>query len=272
MAALAAIARRHGIALVEDCSQAHGSTWDGARVGSIGDVGVFSMNQEKLLTSGEGGAAVTSDPVLHRRMEMLRSDGTLLEPGSAPVGRYEASEPAELMGTNLCPSEIQCALLLAGLAELDELNAVREARGEELARRLRERPGLDPLPRDPRVGRRAFFEFAVRCGPEAFAGRPIETVCEALSAELGLHVHGVDPPLHRNPNYLPQSKRRHRLGADYERRVAAAAVATPNAEEAARTVCVFHHRALMGDPSDVDDLEAAFAKVQERAEELPARP
>ncbi len=78
------LARRRGLFLLEDCSQAHGAEWDGKKVGSFGDIGVFSMHQSKVLTCGEGGAAITSDPKLFETMQEYRADGR----------RYSGDRPA----------------------------------------------------------------------------------------------------------------------------------------------------------------------------------
>jgi dTDP-4-amino-4,6-dideoxygalactose transaminase len=69
------VARRHGIALIEDASQAHGASWRGQAIGSFGEISIFSTQQSKLLTSGEGGLCVTDDPVLYTRLQQLRADG-----------------------------------------------------------------------------------------------------------------------------------------------------------------------------------------------------
>lgn len=57
--AFTSLSRRTGIPLIEDCAQAHGARWRESRVGTFGDIGCFSMQQSKLLTAGEGGAAIT---------------------------------------------------------------------------------------------------------------------------------------------------------------------------------------------------------------------
>jgi len=69
------LAKRHRIALVEDASQAHGASWHGRHIGSFGEISIFSTQQSKLLTSGEGGLCVTDDPILYSRMQQMRADG-----------------------------------------------------------------------------------------------------------------------------------------------------------------------------------------------------
>jgi dTDP-4-amino-4,6-dideoxygalactose transaminase len=76
MDSLVAIARRHGLVVIEDAAQSHGAGYKGLRAGSIGDVGCFSFYPGKNLGAfGEGGAAVTNNPDLARQMSLLRDWG-----------------------------------------------------------------------------------------------------------------------------------------------------------------------------------------------------
>lgn len=75
MDAILAVADAHGIPIVEDAAEAHGATWNGRRVGSMGRIGSFSFFGNKIITSGEGGMLVTDDEALYQRMKFLRSQG-----------------------------------------------------------------------------------------------------------------------------------------------------------------------------------------------------
>lgn len=267
--ALLDIASRHDLRVIEDASQAHGAIWRGRRVGSWGDVGVFSMNQEKVLPAGEGGAAITSDPALHRRMEQVHGDGCLFDGSCRTPFDYQCTEPGEVMGSNLCPSEFQTAMMLLGLGELDRLNAVRRDNAQVLDRLLSDIPGLSPLRQDSRIDAPTYFKYAIRVDRRHFADRPLSVLCKAVGAELGLPVYPPDPPLHLNPLYRPLGKRRHRLGADYEKNLDMTGLSFPVAEAAVEATFTFHHRALLGTERDVEDIAAAFDKVRRHAAELP---
>src|SRR4029434_54668 len=91
--------------------------WQGRKVGGWGDVGAFSMQQTKLLTAGEGGAAVTRDESLHRRMYQLRSDGRSRVIVPRP-NEMELSMSGEVMGSNYCMSELTAAVLTGQLEDL----------------------------------------------------------------------------------------------------------------------------------------------------------
>jgi perosamine synthetase len=75
MAALADIARRHGVALIEDCSQAHLAQYRGRYVGTIGDIGCFSFQQSKQMVTGDGGMTITSNSAYFERMQLFVDKG-----------------------------------------------------------------------------------------------------------------------------------------------------------------------------------------------------
>lgn len=112
---LAACARQHGIALVEDCAQAHGAAFEGRRVGSWGDVGCFSFYPTKNLGAlGDGGAVTTSDVQVAERARQLRQYGWARKYDSRVAG-----------GRNSRLDEIQAAILRAKLPYLDGWNQTR---------------------------------------------------------------------------------------------------------------------------------------------------
>jgi dTDP-4-amino-4,6-dideoxygalactose transaminase len=85
MDAIMEIARRRGLKVIEDCSHAHGATWNGKPAGTLGDIGVFSLQGGKAVAAGEGGIAVTNSPPLLDRMlayghQGRRISGTMLQP------------------------------------------------------------------------------------------------------------------------------------------------------------------------------------------------
>ncbi|MEJ5308888.1 MAG: DegT/DnrJ/EryC1/StrS family aminotransferase [Anaerolineae bacterium] len=127
---LAACARRHGLALVEDCAQAHGAAVAGRRVGSWGDVGCFSFYPTKNLGAlGDGGAVLTNDAQVAERARQLRQYGWVRKYDSRVAG-----------GRNSRLDEIQAAILRAKLPYLDGWNQARR----QLAAQYK--AGLDQQP------------------------------------------------------------------------------------------------------------------------------
>jgi L-glutamine:scyllo-inosose aminotransferase/L-glutamine:2-deoxy-scyllo-inosose/3-amino-2,3-dideoxy-scyllo-inosose aminotransferase len=260
LTALRGIAERHGLPLIEDAAQAHGATYQNHRAGTFGTVGTFSMHHTKVLTSGEGGAAVTGDAALARRIEHLRADGRCLPARPPAAGLPELVETGELMGSNRCLSEFQSALLIAQLRELDEQNALRRANAALLDGLLGE-AGCTPQVTSPGTTARTYFGYTVRLPAEVLRAAPAAAVADAVTAELGFAVRPIYPTLFTNRLYDPASRRRFHLGADHLRKVTAARHELPVATEAAGSFLTFHHAALLGDEADMHDIAEAFRRV-----------
>ena len=114
MDAIGAIAQAHGLAVVEDCAQAHGAVYRGRKAGSLGHVAAFSFYPTKNLGAfGDGGAVVTDDPGLADRLRLLRQYG------------WRERYVSEIPGVNSRLDEIQAAVLRVKLSRLDEDNRRR---------------------------------------------------------------------------------------------------------------------------------------------------
>lgn len=114
MDAIMAIARHHGVPVVEDCAQAHGARWNGQTAGSIGSIGCFSFYPTKNLGAiGDGGALVTNDADLRERARLLREYG------------WRQRYVSDIEGGNSRLDELQAAILDVKLARLHEDNASR---------------------------------------------------------------------------------------------------------------------------------------------------
>jgi dTDP-4-amino-4,6-dideoxygalactose transaminase len=113
MAELKAIAQKHNVKLLEDVAQAAGASYQGKRLGTIGDVGAFSLQFNKIITSGEGGVVITSDQKVYDRVLMYND----------VVGGTRNNIPTEeiLPGINFRMGELAGAVALVQLQRLDEL-------------------------------------------------------------------------------------------------------------------------------------------------------
>ena len=106
MDALPEIARKHSLKIVEDCAHAHGGKWRGKGAGSIGDLGAFSFQSSKLITSGEGGVVLTNNLEYHERVQ------TYINAGRASVtDKFHH----RTIGFNYRLGEFQAAVLSAQL-------------------------------------------------------------------------------------------------------------------------------------------------------------
>jgi dTDP-4-amino-4,6-dideoxygalactose transaminase len=190
---IAAAAERHGIPVIEDASEALGASYVGGRyggrqVGTIGRVGCFSFNGNKLITTGGGGMLVTDDEQLARRARHLSTQARL--PGRA----YDHDE----VGYNYRLSNLAAALGVAQLEQLPELLAARRSNAARYDAAIARLPGLRPAPRaawaDP-----SFWLYTASLDP---ATAPIERdALLAGMAEAGIEARPIWTPLHRTRLY-----------------------------------------------------------------------
>ncbi|MEW5790346.1 MAG: UDP-4-amino-4,6-dideoxy-N-acetyl-beta-L-altrosamine transaminase [Pseudomonadota bacterium] len=200
MRAIRALAERYGFRIIEDASHAMGGSYHGERVGSgrYADITVFSFHPVKLITTGEGGMALTNDSGLARRLQRLRSHGISREPESmrqAPEGPW-CYEQIEL-GFNYRLTDIQAAL---GLSQLQRLDGFVERR-HELARRydalLAGLPVIAPW-RHPDA-HSAFHLYVIRLRLDAISRTRREVFAALREAGIGVNVHYI--PIHTQPYY-----------------------------------------------------------------------
>ncbi|GAA3448221.1 DegT/DnrJ/EryC1/StrS aminotransferase family protein [Dactylosporangium matsuzakiense] len=265
---LTALTQEAGIPLIEDCAQAHGARWRGRAVGTHGAVGVFSFQNGKVLTGGEGGAVITADEQIYRRAQQLRADSRCYPEGGPVAGQMELIEAGEIMGTNYCMSELSAAVLLDQLPRLDGQHQHREKIAGELERRLAELGGFAPVPLPEQADARSIYEYGIQVEPGTFGAAPLSRVAEALTAELGMTWYPADAPLHRSIMLRPQTKRRFAAMWDDHGRERALGRDFSGSEQYCDTTLLFHHSLLLGDSADVDDIVRALDKVRTRHAEL----
>ena len=126
------IARRNGIAVIEDAAQAHGASYKGRRVGSLGNLGTFSFYGNKILTTGEGGMVVTDDDATAARLRILKNHGM------DPSRRYWHAH----VGFNYRMTNLQAAIGLAQTERFDELCSSRQRVLDLYRECFASRPGI----------------------------------------------------------------------------------------------------------------------------------
>ncbi|WP_414661828.1 DegT/DnrJ/EryC1/StrS family aminotransferase [Horticoccus sp. 23ND18S-11] len=136
--ALVAEARQAGIALLEDCAESPGASYRGRRVGSFGDIAIFSFQQQKTITSGEGGAVVTNDPRLYERAVRMHDLGQYRD---FHARQKPAAEPA-FCGSQFRMAELTGAVALAQLRKVDAVRAHCRRLSLRLRAQLADLPGL----------------------------------------------------------------------------------------------------------------------------------
>jgi UDP-4-amino-4,6-dideoxy-N-acetyl-beta-L-altrosamine transaminase len=200
---IAALARDYGFRIIEDASHAIGASRHGEPVGSSrwSDITVFSFHPVKIVTTGEGGMALTNDVALDESMRMLRSHGITRDASRFVDPAARANPPAwyyeqQALGFNYRITDLQAAL---GASQLERLSGYVERRNELARLYDRAFAGLPlQLPVVEPVNFSAFHLYVVRC-PEA-GQHPQRAVFDALRARgIGANLHYS--PVHLQPYY-----------------------------------------------------------------------
>ena len=150
---LLALARRHNLKVIEDTAQAGGATYHGRRLGTIGDMGCFSLDYYKTFVSGEGGVVCTDDEWLDTRAQSYHDTAACWRPD-----RYaQERRPGELFcGENYRMSELAAAVALAQLRKVDErCRRWRQAK-QRILSQLAPQPGLHRQPSHDEAGEAAY--------------------------------------------------------------------------------------------------------------------
>lgn len=263
--ALSEIAQHHQLFLVEDCAQAHGARWhDGRRLGSDGVLSIFSMQQSKVLTAGEGGAVVGDDEMLRRRVEWARADGRELRRDIAAPGEMSLLETGKYTGANYCLSEFAATLLRDGLERLPGEVERRAANTSLLDKALNEL-GIRVITAHPDLSVHPVYEYGIYLDAEVFGDAPVDLLRSALGAELRLPVYATDAPLHRSPLFQPETKKR--FGPSREHYFGSTS-GFPVAEAAFRTLAMIHHGAFLAPLERMEEIVQACKKVMHHAHQL----
>lgn len=158
------IADRHGLQVIEDACQAHGATYRGRQVGSLGTVGCYSLNSSKILTGGEGGLFVADDPDIVRRARRLRTFGEDIPELGKLTGWNFRPYTVHSVGWNYRHQEMPAALARSQLQRLPEYVATGQRNAVYLTEKLSDVPGIRP-PYIPADRTSSYYEYRVRLEP-----------------------------------------------------------------------------------------------------------
>lgn len=260
MDAIMEIARRRRLAVIEDAAQAHGAAYGGRRLGTLGDIGSFSFQSSKNMTSGEGGILTTNDEHLADRIYSLHHCGRPAHGG--------AWYDHHVIGGNYRLSEFQAAVLHGQLDRVEAQAQLRERNGLHLAERLSQVPGLTPQKRTPRHARHAYHLFPIRIDPSVYEF-PRDLFLKAMHAEgiplsAGYTLPVYRQPLFQNLAFGPFTGYRNaHPDLDYRQ------VHCPVSER----VCTVEgswltQNVLLGSTDDLEDVVRAFDKVHQARRKL----
>lgn len=197
--AIAQLAREYGFAVVEDASHAIGATYEGRPIGDCrySDIAIFSFHPVKIVTTGEGGMALTNQPELAERMRRLRSHGIvrsraeLTRPDEGPW-YYEQHE----LGFNFRMTDLQAALGESQMRRLDTFIARRRQLAARYDEALRGLPLSTPW--QATDGQSAWHLYVIQLDP-ALIGKRRQIVEQMRAAGVFAHVHYI--PVHLQPYY-----------------------------------------------------------------------
>jgi perosamine synthetase len=225
MRRIRAFAAKHDLAVIEDAAQVPGGRVEGRRAGAWGDVGLLSFGGSKLLTAGRGGALLTSRADLAQRARVLLQ-----------------------RGNQVCPlSELQAAVLLPQLANLDERNRRRADNVAYLTARLAALDWLRPFRNQVEDSLPGYYKLGFQLDARRL-GLGRTQLLAAVQAE-GVALDEGFRALHRG-----RSQKRFRSAGDLS-----------EADRAHEAAVVLHHPVLLGGSAEMEEVAQALEKVAAHA-------
>jgi len=258
MQSIMQLAAKYRLKVIEDCAQAHGALLDQRYVGTFGDIGVFSLNVNKSIQSGEGGVCVTDDDELAYRLALIRNHG------EAVVGSAQYKNITNIAGFNYRLTEIQAAIAREQLKKLGALNLKRLGMVEVLTRSLLSIPFLMPLEGSAR-SHSTYYVYPIRFNEEK-AGVPRDLFVRAINAEGALFYQGYSPPLYLQPVYQNRKLFKHNYPFSAPENRNPSQVykkgICPNTERLHyKEMIINEHVRYPHDMTDINDLVRCFEKV-----------
>jgi dTDP-4-amino-4,6-dideoxygalactose transaminase len=262
-----AIASEHQLTVIEDAAQAPGARLGSRYAGTLGHLGVFSLNYHKTIHCGEGGVIVTDDDSLAERLQLIRNHAEVV------VRAKGVTNLVNMVGFNYRMTEIEAAIAAEQLKKLERLLQPRIAAAGYLTERLAPLPGIATPVVRPGV-RHGFYVYAIRYDA-ASTGIPRDRFARALQAEGVPISQGYVRPLYLEPLYqqriafgrdgFPFTYEGYTGHVSYEPGICPVTERMHSEELLYTNIC---HANITR--ADLDDFVAAFEKVLAHASELRA--
>ncbi len=192
------IAKKHDLKVIEDCAQAPAATYKERFVGTIGDIGVFSFNQHKTITTGEGGVIITNNENIAKKCALIRNHGEVV------VSNMDVDDIVNVVGWNYRMTELEAAVGIAQFEKLDSLTEHRIELAEYLTNRL-QKLSIDALtlPKILSMNKHVYFVYPIKYD-ETKTGISRTVLVKALTAEGIPFGAGYVRPIYLEPMYQRQ--------------------------------------------------------------------
>ncbi len=245
MTALRAIAKKHGLKIIEDAAQAHGAAWEGKRVGSWGDAAAFSFQSAKNLSCGEGGMLTTDDAELFDRAYRLHNAGRSREAPS----RWEH----ESIGWNCRATEYQATLVLHRFGRFEAQQETRAKNFASLRKMLQDVSCVRQLEMPASVTQHGMYMFSLCFQSAQCGGISLAEFMRASAAE--------GAPINRCYAHTlsdqPAMKQLLAKRPDYIR-----VLPTPVADQAVQEILYIAADVFLGTEADMADIAGALRKIE----------
>lgn len=256
--AIMTLARRHKLKVIEDAAQSPGARYHDRYVGTVADIGVFSLNYHKHIHTGEGGVAVTHDAGLAERIQLIRNHAEAVAAGR------DIPDLANMIGFNFRLGEIEAAMGIVQLAKLEQQAAQKSRAGSRLTANLKDLKGL----RTPLVKpgcTHVYYIYPLVLDSDAL-GVSRGRLAAALRAEGVPGISEGYVNIHRLPAYqrriaygrsgFPWSMPGHESHVSYEKGICPVAEKLHDCTMMGLALCLHNF-----DDVEIDAVSAAFHKV-----------
>ncbi len=251
-------AKKNNLKIIEDCAQAPGAKYKNKTVGSIGDCGVFSFQESKNITTGEGGMLLTNDEEIANISRMVRNHGEVIMP-SMKKRTYRS----EFLGWGYRMTELEAALGVAQVEKLEFLNEIRRKLAGYLEKEINKINGLSHVKYDH--VEHAYYVFAFSYD-ENKIGISRDLFFDALIAEGIPCFAGYVKPLYLNPLYQEKNAfafKNYKGNVVYEKGICPVAEKLNERKLIGISVCTYPSTL-----NDMQDIVNAIHKILNNKQEL----
>ncbi|RLB81968.1 MAG: DegT/DnrJ/EryC1/StrS family aminotransferase [Deltaproteobacteria bacterium] len=188
------IAKENNLKVIEDCAQAPGAKYQNKLVGTMGDCGIFSLTENKNITSGEGGVLITNNKEIAEIARLIRNHGE-----AVIAGQKKRTYKSSILGWNYRMTEVDAAIGIEQFKKLDYFNKERNKLASYLTKKLKEIEGLLP-PKVSQENYHVYYVYAILYDKRKI-GISRDLFVNALNAEGIPFGAGYVKPLYYSPLY-----------------------------------------------------------------------